>query len=77
MAYAEQLAGVMQSLDRARALDGIEIVADLYEVEVDNAARGLRFLIVHPDHVTGMLPVEVMEEINCRYDAAFTKAVPA
>lgn len=77
MSHAELKAAVMRSLERARALDGIEIVADLYDVEVDNAARGLRFLIVHPDHVTGMVPVEVMEEINSRYDAAFSTEVPA
>lgn len=77
MSHAELKAAVMRSLERARALDGIEIVADLYDVEVDNAARGLRFLIVHPDHVAGMVPAEVMEEINSRYDAAFNTEVPA
>lgn len=75
MSHAEMRAAVMRSLERARALDGIEIVADLYEVEVDDAARGLRFLLVHSDHVTGMVPAEVMEEINRRYGAAFPKVV--
>ncbi|MGN0100718.1 MAG: hypothetical protein ACI39C_07245 [Dietzia sp.] len=77
MSHAEMFAGVVRSLDRARALDGLAVVADLYDVEVDNAARGLRFLLVHPDHVAGMVPADVMEEINRRYDAAFGKAVIA
>lgn len=77
MSHAEIFASVMRSLERARALDGLAVVADLYDVEVDEAARGLRFLLVHPDHVTGMVPVEVMEEINSRYDAAFNTEVPA
>jgi len=77
MSHAELFAGVMRSLERARALDGFAVVADLYVVEVDEAARGLRFLLVHPEHVAGMVPVEVMEEINSRYDAAFSTEVPA
>lgn len=66
MPYAELLKQTMLSLARAQALDSIEIVSDLYRVEVDDAARGLYWLIVHPDHEAGKVPVEVMEEINAR-----------
>lgn len=66
MPYAELLELTLRSLSRAQALDSIEIVRDLYEVEVDDAARGLKWLILHPDHETGRVSAEVMEEINAR-----------
>ncbi|GLB62707.1 hypothetical protein NCCP2495_05850 [Dietzia sp. NCCP-2495] len=75
MPYSELREQMMRSLQRARALAGIEVVADLYEAEVDEASRALKWLILHPDHETGHIPAEVMEEINSRFDAAFPKAV--
>lgn len=57
---------MLQSLQRAQALEHIEILRDLYEDEVDEAARGLRALILHPQHRTGRIPAEVMEEVNSR-----------
>lgn len=71
MPYAELLEQTLLSLQRAQALESIEIVADLYEREIDDAARGLNALILHPDHWTGRVPSEVMEEINHRFGEAF------
>lgn len=75
MPYSDLFEQMMRSLERARVLDGIEIVADLYEAEVDGASRDLKWLILHPDHETGRVPTEVMEEINRRFDAVFPKVV--
>lgn len=75
MPYSELLEQMMRSLQRARALDGVAIVADLYEIEVDEASRALKWLILHPDHETGHIPAEVMQEINRRVDAVSPKAV--
>lgn len=75
MPYSELREQMMRSLQRARALAGVAIVADLYETEIDEASRALNWLILHPDHEAGAVPVEVMEEINRRFDAAFPKVV--
>lgn len=75
MPYSELFEQMMRSLQRARALAGVAIVADLYEVEVDEAARALKWLILHPDHEAGAVPAEVMEEINSRYREACPQAV--
>lgn len=75
MPYAELREQMTRSLQRARALAGVAMVADLYEAEVDEASRALKWLILHPDHEAGHIPAEVMEEINSRFDAAFPQVV--
>ncbi|MGW8593196.1 hypothetical protein ACWGLC_16015 [Dietzia sp. NPDC055877] len=75
MPYSELFEQMMRSLERVRVLDGIEIVADLYEAEVDGASRDLKWLILHPDHEAGAVPAEVMEEINSRYREASPQVV--
>lgn len=71
MPYDVLMAEVLHSLARARALDGIPIVRDLYEDEVDQASRGLTWLFCHPDHVVGRIPADVSSEINVRYEAVW------
>lgn len=66
MPYAELLAELERHLARAQALDSIELVRDLYAVEVDEASRALKWVILHPDHEANPVSVEVMEEINAR-----------
>lgn len=75
MPYSELREQMMRSLQRARALAGVAVVADLYRTEIDEASRALKWLILHPDHETGNIPSEVMGEINSRFDEAFPKAV--
>lgn len=74
MPYDDLLAAVLHSLERARALDGIDIVRDLYAIEAADASKGLWCLIQHTDHETGRIPIELMEEINARYEDAWLTA---
>lgn len=74
MPYDDLMVQVLVSLERARALDGIEVVRDLYEYEVDQVDRGCAWLLMHPDHWTGRVPGEVMREITRRREEIWPTA---